>query len=217
MTEKSKKVDFEVGDLLTGRVVGKAMDGNTSGYKVKLATGGSSEGDGFYPSPLDIADGTRLEVCFECLDGDTIKLAPKSTLKKRQHLRAIEEGNSPDFSPLGGSSPKGDSAAADSSEIIDFRPPSDFNIALLSLLLSWKLIDRDQELELKDKLLSGDWELVGLLKRLNLFTPGELAAIDFGRNLVKREKISWTEFRQAFFAEVSAGICFQDSPLVKGV
>lgn len=214
MTEEAKKVDFEAGDLIPGIVVERISLSEEKEYRIKILNFTGVEG--YYRSAVDITGGTRVEVCFAGQEGDRIRLVPKSTMKNRQHLAALASDKESDFSPAADLSAGLPAVKDQGTPVLDFRPPSDFSTALLSLLVSWQLISRDQEIELKDKLKGGDWELVGLLKRLDLFTPRELAAIDFGRDLVKREKISWTEFRRAFFAEVSAGICFEDSPIIKG-
>ncbi|HMP52457.1 MAG TPA: hypothetical protein PKD05_12970, partial [Candidatus Melainabacteria bacterium] len=57
---------------------------------------------------------------------------------------------------------------------------------------------------------------VGLLKRLDVLTPGELVAVDRGRDLIDREKISWTDFQRAFYQELANGINFEDCPSIKG-
>ena len=200
----SKIPDFEVGDLIQVRVTGKEEEG----YSVEMLT--NTDVSGYYPSKLDIESGTRIEACFVCLDGGRLLLAPKSFLKNRQQLTAGEMiSESPDFAP------KDKVAPPDGDNAIDFSPPSKFEDNFVSLLLKWQLISQEQESSLKEQLRSGKWEIVGLLKRLNIFTPQELSSIDIGRNLLKREKVSWTEFKKAFFDEVSAGIILEDSRLIK--
>lgn len=204
--ETSQLPDYEVGDLVQVRVTGVEKEG----YTVEVI--GFIEVFGYYPCKSEIEIGTRLETCFVCVDKGKILLAPKSFLKQRQQLTAEEDpASDASFSPH----QKIASPDAGQGELLDFSPPSDFSSDFIGLMKTWRLISNDLENELRDKLKSGKWEIVGLLKRLDIFTPQELASIDFGRNLLKREKISWVEFKHTFFDEVSVGIIFEDSKLVK--
>lgn len=200
--------DFEVGDLLCCRILGEEKDG----YSVCLVSDANVVG--YYPCKSNLAKGVRIEACFVCMDGDKFMLAPKSYLKQRQQLTKEETiSDSPEFSPMVKVSPPGvDKQTEDN--IIDFSPPSDFNTEFIALIRKWQLVDAQTEKELSDKVKSGKWEIVGLLKPMEIFTPQELTSIDFGRNLLKREKISWTQFKKAFFDELSVGILIEDSELI---
>lgn len=184
--------EFEVGDLVSCRVVGEEQEG----YTVNLVNHESVSG--YYPCRSNISKGTRIETCFVCLDGDRVLLAPKSFLKQRQQLTLdSSDRQSPEFSPQNKIIPP-DNKAEEKGNFIDFSPPSDFNSEFITLIANWQLISSIKEKELKDKVSGGSWELVGLLKRLDIFTPQELTSLDFGRSLLKREKISWTDFKKPF-------------------
>ena len=196
--------DFEVGDLVQVRIKGREQEG----YTVEMLS--DSAVSGYYPCKLDIESGTRVEACFVCIDGGRLLLAPKSFLKQRQQLTAAEmESDNPDFSPEDRIEPP------DGQNTIDFSPPSKFDDNFISLLVTWQLITKGEETTIKDQLRSGEWEIVGLLKRLKIFTPQELSSIDYGRDLLKRDKITWIEFKRAFFDEVSSGVILEDSSLIK--
>ena len=207
MTSSSQLPDLDSGELVRGRISRKLSE--EEGYLVEL-----SDYEGFlgvYAIALDIADDTRVELCFLGFEENQAVLAPKSRLDKRLQLQnfACEEGGD-DFSPMGHTS-----LPQSGSGTLDFNPPSDFSRALIELLAHWKLISKEQQLALSEELASGKWEVVGLLKRLDVLTPGELAAVDRARDLIRREKISWTDFQRAFYQELANGINFEDCPSIK--
>ena len=207
MTSSSQLPDLESGELVRGRISRKSSEGE--GYVIGLND--YEDVVGIYATALDIADDTRVELCFVCFDEDRAILEPKSRLAKRLQLQnfACQEGGD-DFSLIFHMS-----LPQSGSGTIDFNPPSDFSRALIELLAHWKLISKEQQLALSEELATGKWEVVGLLKRLDVLTPGELAAVDRARDLIRREKISWTDFQRAFYQELANGINFEDCPSIK--
>lgn len=208
MTSGSRLPDLESGELVRGRISERVSDG----YLVKL-----SDHEGFlgiYATPLDIAGDTRVELCFVGFDNNRALLAAKSRLSNREQLQDFASSGKDgrdDFSPRGHLALPNRGSGA-----IDFNPPSEFSRALIELLAHWKLISKEQQLRLREELSRGKWEVVGLLKRLDVLTPGELVAVDRGRDLIDREKISWTDFQRAFYQELANGINFEDCPSIKG-
>ena len=66
MTSSSQLPDLESGELVRGRISRKSSEGE--GYVIGLND--YEDVIGIYATALDIADDTRVELCFVCFDED---------------------------------------------------------------------------------------------------------------------------------------------------